>query len=73
MQLGNTATFTVRGGSVSEAHAASKAEYAVSRYHDMFASLAEWLPDMRFVVNLLDEPRVLVGPGSVNDRYRLWY
>lgn len=34
----------------------------------MFETIADGLPDMRFVVNLLDEPRVLVGPGSVTDR-----
>jgi len=67
-QLRHTATFAVAGGKVTERHPPSKAEYAADNYRDMLSSISSRLPDMRFVINLLDEPRVLLGPGSVDDR-----
>jgi hypothetical protein len=68
VQLRDTAIFTIKGGKVHERHRHSVAGYAAGEYKEMLETIASRLPDVRFVVNLLDEPRVLLGPGSVHDR-----
>jgi hypothetical protein len=55
---------------VHERHRHSVAGYAAGEYKGMLETIASRLPDVQFVVNLLDEPRVLLGPGSVHDRWK---
>ena len=51
-----------------ERHRHSVAGYAAGEYRGLLETIASRLPDVRFVVNLLDEPRVLLGAGSVHNR-----
>lgn len=41
----------------------------VNQYEGMLSSVAAHLPDTDFVINGLDEPRVLPGDGSIDERW----
>ena len=58
-RLEHTAVFRMHNGTVSAS--AGTGTYAGDGYLAMLAPLAPLLPDMEFVVNLNDEPRVLPG------------
>jgi len=58
-ELEQTAVFSIRNGTVSSS--ADSAGYAVSAYLAVLAPLAPRLPDLDFVINVNDEPRVLPG------------
>lgn len=57
--LAHTALFTVQDGQVFCRKASENP--AAATYFDILQKFAQHLPDMRIVVNLLDEPRVLLG------------
>lgn len=65
-QLANTSLFSVRAGRVRAAGAPNSAVAAA--YLGVLQGLAPHLPDMDFVVNLYDEPRVMLGEGPAADR-----
>mmetsp|Transcript_3879 Transcript_3879/g.11239 ORF Transcript_3879/g.11239 Transcript_3879/m.11239 type:complete len:462 (+) Transcript_3879:334-1719(+) len=69
-KLRHTAVIDVKDGRADLARAITgNAAYAGPRYLAFIRRFQEHLPDMRLVVNLMDEPRVLLGPGSVQERY----
>ena len=69
-QMRWTATIVVQGGRAALAREPrGTAAYAGQEYLAFLQRFEGQLPDMRAVVNLMDEPRVLVGPGSLEERW----
>lgn len=63
-ELEQTAVFRIRNGTVSSSLGSEG--YATSAYLAVLAPLAPRLPDLEFVINVIDEPRVLPG-GDLQD------
>lgn len=65
-QLEKTAVFSIRNGTVL--CDAERDEPAAAVYIRVLSTVAQHLPDLDFVINCYDEPRVLLGQGTPLDR-----